>query len=336
MQRRVLAILTIAALAAAAPETVAATNIKPLSARPASAPAADRWKAQAVAAIAKWEALDSQSASSSVLNLSFIARAIAESNGWDDPRIPGLLTRLMALRNPDGGWGVNQPFDAFSDGSINPASTSYTVTMTDHVGPLLLAAWQKGLLTDAEPLTTIGALLMRIPKWPVAGGHCVAYSTSVNDQKSAKQCVHNVNASLGLFLGQLADAGVPVSGASNLRMMITRAEVASYDVRAKNWPYALTGRVNDPVHAAMNTEAMLRMAPDLANRPLVNLMQSTGNSPRDAIAHFRLGAFRCDMADRWLPEMQQFVYDAPSPALHNLAMAAFGAARLASRCAAAS
>lgn len=332
MQRRVLSTLTLAALALTAPETVAATNINPAAKRAAAPTATDRWRVQAVAAIEKWETLDSQSASTSVLNLSFVARAIAEASGWDDPRLPGLLTRLMALRNPDGGWGVNRPFDAFSDGSANPASTSYTVTMTDHIGPFLLGAWQHGLLADAEPLTSIGALLMRLPRWRVAGGHCVAYSTSRDDQRDARQCVHNVNASLGLFLGQLADAGVPVSGASNLRMFITRAEVASYDVTAKNWPYALNGRLNDAVHAAMSTEAMLRMAPDLAARPLVNLMTRQGVLERDAIAHFRLGAFRCDMAYQWLPEMQDFVAAPPSPAQHNLAQAAFGAARLAQRC----
>ena len=147
--------------------------------------------------------------------------ARARLHGWKDPEVTSLLGGLMALRNPNGGWGLNIANDSFGDGSINPADTTYTVAIADHVGPFLLGEWQHGLI-GKEPLTTVAALLVTLPRWSISGGACLPYSTSPYDRATSGYCVHNDNASVGLFPAQLDAAGVFVSGASTRRSLILK------------------------------------------------------------------------------------------------------------------
>lgn len=309
---------------------------------PAAHATGDGWRTRAVAALAAWHVLDDQDPmAASAFALSYAGLAEASLNGWDSPAVASLLARVMALRNPDGGWGLNATSDTFSDGTVNPATTTYTVTVSDHVGPFLLGAWQHGLV-GIEPLTTIGNLLVHMPRWTVDSGTCLAYSTSPNDQQNSGMCIHNASAAAALFLGQLATAGVSISGATSIRGLIVKAEVGAYVVSAKNWPYAENGHgyfggpYNDVDHEALNVEMMLDPlagAPSLGYLPQVNIMlNSFPTDPNSPLAHFRLGATRCSSADQWFGEFDAWLAAPPSPAIIRLAQMARWAARNADVC----
>ena len=277
------------------------------------------WRDRAIAAVQQWHAVDDQDPSlAAPLALSHIGLAEATLYGWDYPDVAVILARLMALRNPDGGWGLNATADAFGDGTVNPATTSYTVTMADHVGPFLLGAYQHGLI-GVEPLTTIGSILVHLPQWTLFGGVCVPYSTSPNDQVNSGQCVHNSSAAVGLFLTQLWQANVGVPGATTLRGLIVKTETAAYNVAAKNWWYAENGHgyfgtpYNDADHESLDVEAMLTEAPSLGYLPQVYLMLNAfPNDPSSPLAHFRLGYSRCVSADQWFGEFDTWLANPPS------------------------
>lgn len=304
-----------------------------LVAEPAHA-TGDGWRTRAVAALAAWHAADdADPTAASAFALSYAGLAEASLNGWDSPVVASLLARVMALRNPDGGWGLNAPSDAFNDGSVNPADTTYTVTIADHVGPFLLAAWQHGLI-GIEPLTTIESILVHLPHWTILGGNCVPYSTSPNDRTSSGLCVNNVNAAAGWFLTQLTQAGVPMSGATSLRAMIVKTEVGEFDPVSKNWPYRTgSSALSDIDHTSLNVEALLTEAPSLGYVPQVNILLNS--FPTDAMspmAHFRLGATRCVSADQWFGEFDAWLAAPPAPAIIRLAQMARWAARNADVC----
>lgn len=301
---------------------------------PATATATDNtWRARAIAALALWHAQDDTTPSTSVLAISAAGMAQASLNGWDDSEVATLLGRVMALRNPDGGWGLNSSFDAFGDKTVNPPNTTYTITLVDHVGPFLLGAYQHGLI-GVEPLTTIGTILIGLPRWSLNGGICLPYSTAAADQVNSTYCVHNVNAAVGLFLTRLAAANVSIPGATGVRAGIIKEEVAAYNSTAMNWAYdGKATTLDDADHEALNVEAMLTEAPSLGYVPQVQLM--THSFPADAnspLAHWRLGYSRCVSADQWFGEFDAWLASPPAPADTRLAQMARYAARDAAVC----
>lgn len=313
--RRILALLTlVAGLILVVP---AAANSTP-----------DSWHARALAALTAWHTQDDATPSTSVLAISAAGMAEGTLNGWGSPEVATLLGRVMALRNADGGWGLNATFDAFGDKTVNPASTTYAITLADHVGPFLLDAYQHGVGT-VEPLTTIGTILAKLPRWSVDGGLCVPYSTSPNDQINSTYCVHNVNAAVGLFLTDLADAGIGIAGATVLRAGIVKAEVGTYNATSMNWPYDGRATTLDDIdHEGMNVEALLTEAPSLGYVPQVQIM--THAYPTDAnapLAHFRLAYSRCVSGAQWWPEFDAWLAAPPAPADTRLAQMARYAAR---------
>lgn len=292
------------------------------------------WGSRAAEALAAWHAVDAKTPSKSVLGISYAGIAEATLNGWDAPEVTTLLNRVMALRNPDGGWGLNYAWDAFSDGSVNPATTSYTVTMADHVGPFLLGAYQHGLI-GVEPLTTIGKIIVGIPRWSLYGGACVPYSTTAADRAKPTYCVHNVNAAVDLFLTQLWNAGIGISGATSVRALVTKAEVAAYSFKFGSWPYsqANTAVAEDHDHESLNVEAMLTEAPSLGYFPQVAIM--INSFPTDAnsrLAHFRLASTRCVSANQWFGEFDGWLATPPASPDIRLAQMARWASRTAAVC----
>src|SRR5882672_6393733 len=299
------------------------------------------WHERAIEALDKWNALGgwhsapaTVTPSTSVLSLAYAGIADATLNGWSDPEVTTLLDDVIALRNPDGGWGVNVATDYFADGTVNPATTSYTVTMADHVGPFLLGAYQHGLI-GVEPLTTIGSLLVHMPSWSVNGGICLAYSESPNDHVNSGYCVHNVNAAAGLFLTQLAAAGVSIPGATSIRAGIVKTEVVAYNGTALNWPYkqaALTA-YEDKDHEALNVEALLTEAPSLGYVPQVNIiLNAFPTDTNSRLAHFRLGSTRCSSANQWFGEFDDWLANPPASANVRYAQMARWASRISAVC----
>jgi hypothetical protein len=119
----------------------------------------------------------------------------AQTDGWRSPQVPGLVAAVAATTEPDGGYGLAQPWDAYQDGTVNPATTSYTATTAGHVGPVLLA----GYLAGAVPAQLVNRAIDSILGLPRSyGGTCIPYSNSPYDL--GQRCVWNVHFGAAAFV----------------------------------------------------------------------------------------------------------------------------------------
>lgn len=225
------------------------------------------------------------------------AGASAFLNGWNHPISADLLSQLRALRNPDGGYGVGVPRDVYNDGTINPATTSYTVTMAGHVGPTLLSAYQAGAVPRAE-VQTLVSLLVGLPRVAVSRGQCVAYSRSTNDTGHA---VHNVNSGCGWFLQECAAAGFGATGMHGLITDIAVHQVQSYHDTTYNWSYSDTGGAQDADHNSYSAEAMYRLVYWTGREVAYNMVTSTLTDNAQApVAYVRLAGLPGGIASQGL------------------------------------
>lgn len=110
------------------------------------------------------------------------------AHGWHAPEVPPLVAALVATANPDGGYGLAQPWDAYQDGTVNPATTSYTATTAGHVGPILLAGYQAGVIGE-DVVDRALDWVLDLPR--AQGNRCIPYSSSPDDLGRA--CVWNVH-----------------------------------------------------------------------------------------------------------------------------------------------
>jgi len=186
-------------------------------------------------------------------------------SGWGHATTGQLLTRLLATRNPDGGYGLGRPYDAFADGTVNGADTTYTVTLAGHVGPTLLAAYRGGAPAVARSdVQAVINLLMAAPRITVPRGQCVAYSLESADAPPAGGMgwVHNVNSGVAWFLHECNAAGFGATGMQRLITDIGIAEMLAYVESGQWWPYLDNGPLaaQDPDHNSYMAEAMYRLA----------------------------------------------------------------------------
>ena len=111
-----------------------------------------------------------------------------QSHGWRSAEVPALVAAVAATANPDGGYGLSQRWDAYQDGTVNPATTSYNATTAGHVGPVLLA----GYLAGAVPAALVDRAIDSILDMPRSfDGTGVPYSNSRYDLR--EPCVWNVH-----------------------------------------------------------------------------------------------------------------------------------------------
>ena len=159
------------------------------------------------------------------------AASLATLYGWDSTEARSQLVRLRSVKKPDGGYGIERAWDAFGDGSVNPVSTSYLVSVTDHAGVGLLV----GLRARVVPAGEVGALVDLVMAWPRVEGDddCLAYSTSPTDRR---HCVYNVNSSAAWFLPSAWDAGVRRPGQQELAERLYAHDVAH--ASGGWWPYS--------------------------------------------------------------------------------------------------
>lgn len=130
----------------------AAVVLAALALLAATAPVAeagtDRWTALADRAYGESvEAVAAADAAGTYVRAQFVASLASCAGrrfGWRDLRTQAWFKRLYSLRTPDGGYGLGAPFDAFGDGTVNPADTAYTITEAWHVGRVLLAGYDGG------------------------------------------------------------------------------------------------------------------------------------------------------------------------------------------------
>ena len=227
------------------------------------------------------------------------AASIATLYGWDDPEALAQLVRLRSVRKPDGGYGMERSWDAFGDGTVNPTSTSYLISVTDHAGVGLLA----GLRAGAVPPAEVGALVDLVLAWPHVTGDddCLAYSTSLWDRRT---CVYNVNSAAAWFLQSAWDAGVQRPGQQELAQRLYQHDVAlEY---GGWWPYsALTPtRRQDWNHNAANIDFQFQLDAPAGQTSLDDVMPGGWLHPDpgsrtalDVMGYLRLLPYACGYRD---------------------------------------
>lgn len=292
----------------------------------------ETWRSLSITALNKFATLDNGS-NQSVMAYAYAAGASARLYGWRDSRTIRWLNEVYERTNPDGGWGLNRSYDAFGDGSTNPASTTYTITLAGHVGPVLLEGYRAGVVPRTK-VQTIVNLLMTTRRIDTAAGSCIAYSRALADARPG-YCVHNVNAAAGWFLQETVAVGIGASGLQKLVVNITRREVSIYNAATMWWPYRDTTALGDTDHNSVSAEAIYRLAypigREVAYNHLTNLIASTA-----PLAHMRLiglpggpGSMSgsttlwCVLGDRWIAEASAFIANPPDPAGNRLAQAAW-------------
>lgn len=308
-------------------------------ATPASATVrGDAWRSRAVSAIAAFRAADDGRQSAHAY--AYMAGASARVYGWSHAWTQSYLSKLYSLQNPDGGYGLGAEYDAFSDGTINASTTSYAVTMADHVGPVLLAGYKAGAVTRDRVQSVVDMLVAWRQLIEVARGVCVSYSTWEWDAYSW-MCVHNVNAGVASFLHDAASAGFGATGMHRLITDITVKETADYLVDGRGWPYMTDGStsVQDPDHEAYTADSMYRLAYWIGREVAYRLITTAyPGDPTAPLAHMRLVSLPsgpgsvaksgttiwCELGDQWLSETDAFIASA-SPT--RLAQAAYFSAR---------
>jgi hypothetical protein len=282
----------------------------------------DWWRGQATTALAGFLAEDTGDGDAFTYGMA--TGAAAQLYGWTDPRTVLMLSRLRAEKLPGGGYGLGRPYDAFADGTVNPATTQYAVTLAGHVGPTLLAGYRAGAIPRAE-VQDIVARLVAFPRVAVDRGQCVAYSDSPNDNPPANPaypigCVHNVSVAVGWFLSEANAAGFGATGMQRLITDITLTETVAYRENDLQWPYIDQGPFLDADHDSAEAEAMYRLAYWIGREVAYRWMNGpiTTGEPKGPIVHTRIAGMPggngswsrtspgvtlwCEMSDRWRDE----------------------------------
>lgn len=298
--------------------------VLPLTAAPAAAsPRADWWRAQALAAANLFATLDDGTEGGGPY--ADVAGGYAYLYGWSSTYATAALAKIWADRNPDGGWGLGYGYDAFNDGSVNPANTSYAVT-TGEICQRLLSAYQAG----ATPRTNIQWCVDTLVHWPrvaVARGQCVSYSTTAAD--TAAGCVHNVSVAVAAFLAEVNAAGFGATGMQRLITDVILQETVAYRETALQWPYIGDGPFLDSDHDSVSAEAMYREGAYWIGREVAYKYMSNpaaaggGPEAKAALVHTRLAGLPggtgswsrtepgvtlwCQLSDQWHAEQAAYL-----------------------------
>lgn len=343
---------------------IAAIAVGVVIASPAASasPSGDAWQLRASAAMTKFKTLDT--GTEGVMAYAYMAEASGRTNGWSHADTTAYLAKVYAMQNASGGWGLTYAYDAFNDGSVNPADTTYTVTMADHVGLPLLEGFNAGVVPQSYIQGLVNKL-MAMPRVPVTTGTCIAYSNQSSDAANPNYCVHNVNAGAAYFLNKASAAGVTATGLSDLVKNITLHEASTYNTTTKQWPYlGLTGPNQDFDHGGYSAQAMysLRKIAQLlpttyrttgmhAGEDSSELLMMTNNTETLApLAHMRLtsnigGISRwnettqaydlitwCALGAAWTAQADAFIANPPGKQTDRLSQAAVYSARNAMVC----
>ncbi|GAA4550955.1 CHAP domain-containing protein [Amycolatopsis samaneae] len=202
--------------------------------------------------------------------------------GWHDQRTQDWLNRLYGLRTPSRGYGLGQPYDAYGDGTTNPATTAYTITGAWHVGRTLLAGFDGGGV-PAERVREVATWLAGIPL--AAGGQCAAYSESGHDK--GKPCVWNVSAAGAWFLWNAEKRGLVAAGDRDrvlAKVRSWRNEVrAHYRPALRGWTYqAGSAGLQDAWHNVATVAPMYDLDPSIGGTALAGQFAAFPGSAANA------------------------------------------------------
>jgi hypothetical protein len=191
--------------------------------------------------------------------------------GWNDQRTRTWLQRVYALRTPSGGYGLNFAYDAYGDGTVNPANTTYTITTAWHVGRMFIDGYDAGAVPREQVVAAVTALL-DTPQ--TAGGKCAAYSKHRND--STKPCVWNVSAAGAWFLWRAHQRGLYPAGRGDETLAKVRTwrdyVRAHYSTSLGGWNYQEGGpnTLDDPGHLGATVQAMYELDPTIGQPALAS------------------------------------------------------------------
>lgn len=335
--RRLLAALSAAVLTAA--------FLCPLPAAAGDPVRAEAWRTIAQRALDRLNVLTATGTQRS-FTLAFAAQSTAwlSPDGWQDPAALAYLDRVYATANPDGGYGLGYAYDAHGDGTVNPATTTYVVTLAGHVGPVLLDGYRAGVVPRAK-VQTVFDLVATAPRIDTSAGRCVAYSRSSNDAK-AGLCVHNVNAGAAAFLLDAGRDGFAVPWW--LVQGIVKRELSAYNATTRYWPYRdnMSPDPQDADHNSYTVEAMYPLAyPVGYSAAYVMMTAEPDTDPATPIVGMRLTALPpeptatsgsttvwCLLGDSWLDDADGFVTANWSDPV-RIAQVAYYAARASRACA---
>lgn len=309
---------------------------------------AEEWRAIAVSALDEFKQRDDGALR--VNSYAWALEAEWRLNGFDSQYGQTLLAKVLSMKNPDGGYGLPFAYDKFNDGTVNPETTTYTVTLAGHVGPVLLLGYEHGVVPHDEVWTIVNLLVRYTPHIDTAAGMCLAYSRSSNDSKPG-MCTHNVNAGAAAFLLDANAHGVGRSGLAALVEGILRREVSAYTIGPVSpegyidwWRYSDAEGWQDPDHNSYTVESMFSLAPQIGQNAGVNMMIKPWPLITAGLIHSRLAALPvipgfsnwCVLGDQWIPEVQQFVIDTNNldnlNAANRQAQIAQAAARVSDNC----
>lgn len=302
-------------LAAALALTALLPTHAPASAR--AAVATSDWGNLADLALTRLAAADD--GRQTAFTYAYAASAAGNRYGWDAPATTAYLAKVFALRLANGGWAATYG-----------GTTVYTVTLADHVGPVLLEAYQGGADgVGAGDVSAVAVRLVSAAQW-VTVGKCVSYLI----YSPSADCVHNQNSAVAAFLVSVREAGIMVPGADALVAQIVRRETYAFNGTVNGWPYSDTqSAVQDADHGSLSAEAAMALYPPVGRLAITKIMSTTyaGASEINApLAHLRAGAFDCARADAFSAEAYAYLAAQSDPM--RLAQVARWAARLAVVC----
>lgn len=265
---------------------------------------ASRWKKVSESLVESCDSLKI----ADVHSLSCLAYANALLHGWNHPLTQGRLNALhssIALN----GYGLGYSYDAFQDGTMNPATTNYTVTITDHVGLVLIEGYKNGVVPKSE----INKLVVALEKVPNADnltpGICFAYSDNLNDSVG---CVHNVNISVAVFYQELINTGLKNDTFNQRVSMILEREQFAYNDFSKNYPYwDGSSQLTDQNHLAFQAWCLYQHdnpeTKEIAQQIIENLVNNREQSISALIGHLRIMPYNDKNSDELLTELESII-----------------------------
>jgi hypothetical protein len=257
------------------------------------------WRGLATSALARFVAADN--GAGQVFGYGMAAGASGVLNGWGHATTTRLLSELLDTQITPGRYGLRRPYDAFSDGTTNPATTAYSVSVAGPAGNTLLAAYVGGATVVARSdVQACINTLMKFPRIPVARGAAVAYSDNPNDNPTGKGPgqVHNVSAGVGAFLADCNAAGFGATGMQRLIADIGLCETVSFKESWLGWPYKdADATIQDADHGSYTVEAFYGrtggcIGPYWSAREACYRMMTTSyaNQTKGQIVHTRLAS----------------------------------------------
>jgi len=230
--------------------------------------------------------------------LSYLYYSKALLFGWNDPEVVQELKFLLSFIESSG-FDLNREWDAFGDGTINNDSTIYTITLTDHLGIVLVDAYKSRAIND-DILTEISNLLLNIsPADSLNDGYCISYSDNINDIVG---CVHNVNISYALFLQKMKELDFDIDSIDYFIDEIVKREKSAYLPNQFNFPYwDGNDRLTDQNHLCFQAWCMTQIddteSQSISFEIINSILSNRDKSISSLIGHLRILPYATSIED---------------------------------------